>query len=131
MTAGPRLGVSRSNEVRVAATVALAESAERLGFAEAWLPESRHGRGVFTVAAQFAARTTRLGIGIGVAAGARLVTGALIDVFAAAGDPDHVAARLHEYTAAGLRGLLAWHVLGPAPGRGLELLAREVAPKLC
>ena len=66
----------------------------------------------------------------GIAAGARSVTGGLIDVFAAAGDPDQVAARLHEYTAAGLRGLLAWHVFGPQPRRGLELLAREVAPKL-
>ena len=54
----------------------------------------------------------------------------LIDVFAAAGDPDHVTARLHEYTAAGLRGVLAWYVLGPDPRRGLELLARAVAPKL-
>jgi 5,10-methylenetetrahydromethanopterin reductase len=52
----------------------------------------------------------------GVAAGARKVTDHLIDVFAAAGDPDHVTARLREYTAAGCR--------------GLELLARNVAPKL-
>jgi 5,10-methylenetetrahydromethanopterin reductase len=336
VTASPRLGISLSNELPVADTVALAESAERLGFAEAWLPESRHGRGVFTVAAQIAARTSRLGIGIGVvnpfwrhpsviameaaaldeasggrvrlgvgaalwtlralgeddprssrpltamrealgiiramvsdgprpdpriftaradthldfratrprlpvyvgavnarmleasgaladgvqlgaitspgyvrwakdrvtagardagrdpadidlaanvlvsvdrdaavarkatravlayylhrvegvvtdtsgadpeqvetvrravadggiAAGARCVTDSLIDVFAAAGDPDQVAARLHDYTAAGLRGLLAWHVFGPQPHRGLELLATEVAPKL-
>jgi 5,10-methylenetetrahydromethanopterin reductase len=66
----------------------------------------------------------------GVAAGAGKVTEHLIDVFAAAGDPDHVSARLHEYTAAGLRGVLAWYVLGPEPRRGLELLARDVAPKL-
>lgn len=336
MTAGSRLGISLSNEIPVTDTVALAEAAERLGFTEAWLPESRHGRGVFTVAAQVAARTSRLGIGIGVvnpfwrhpsviameaaaldeasggrvrlgvgaalwtlralgeddprtrrpltamrealgiiramlsqgpapepeiftartdthldfpvsrprlpvyvgavnarmleasgaladgvqlgaitspgyvrwardrvtagargagrdpadidlaanvlisvdrdataarqatravlayylnrveavvtdtsgadpdqveavrravredgiAAGARAVTGGLIDVFAAAGDPDQVAARLHEYTAAGLRGLLAWHVFGPQPRRALELLATQVAPKL-
>jgi 5,10-methylenetetrahydromethanopterin reductase len=63
---GTRLGISLSNEVPVAQTVALAQAAERLGFAEAWLPESRHGRGVFTVAAQVAARTSRLGIGVGV-----------------------------------------------------------------
>jgi 5,10-methylenetetrahydromethanopterin reductase len=61
-----RLGISLSNEVPVAETVALVQEAERLGFAEAWLPESRHGRGVFTVAAQAAARTSRIGIGIGV-----------------------------------------------------------------
>lgn len=64
--AAPRLGISLSNEVPVAQTVALVRDAERLGFAEAWLPESRHGRGVFTVAAQVAAHTSRIGIGIGV-----------------------------------------------------------------
>jgi len=334
-----RLGVSLSNEVPVAQTVALAQAAEELSFSEAWLPESRHGRGVFTVAAQVAARTSRLGIGIGVvnpfwrhpsaiameaaaldeasdgrarlglgaalwtlralgeddprtrrplaamtealqivramlaggsslgpwpaptvftarpdthldfpvrrqlplyvgavnakmlatsgaladgvqlgaitspgyvrwareqvaagaraagrdpatldlaanvlisvdhdaeaardatrdvlayylhrvegvvvdtagadpgqvasvrravreeglAAGARAVTRHLIDVFAAAGDPDQVTARLGEYSAAGLQGVLAWHVFGPEPRKGLELLAREVAPRL-
>ncbi|MGH3248426.1 MAG: LLM class flavin-dependent oxidoreductase [Trebonia sp.] len=62
----PRLGVALSNEVPVAETVALVQEAERLGFAEAWLPESRHGRGVFTVAAQVAAHTSQIGIGIGV-----------------------------------------------------------------
>jgi 5,10-methylenetetrahydromethanopterin reductase len=66
----------------------------------------------------------------GVAAGARAVTGHLIDVFAAAGDPDQVTARLAEYTAAGLHGVLAWHVFGPEPRKGLELLARQVAPRL-
>jgi 5,10-methylenetetrahydromethanopterin reductase len=332
----PRLGISLSNEVPVAQTVALARMAEHLGLAEVWLPESRHGRGVFTVAAQVAARTSRLGIGIGVvnpfwrhpsviameaatldeasggrlrigvgaamwtlralgeddprtrrpltamkealeiiramvsdgpapapaiftarpstrldfpasrprlpiyvgavnarmleasgaladgvqlgaitspgyvrwarervadgargagrdpdsldlaanvlisvardataardavrevlayylhrvegvvtdtsgadpeqveavrravredgvAAGARAVTGHLIDVFTAAGEPDQVAARLREFTEAGLQGLLAWHVFGPDPHQGLELLAREVAPGL-
>lgn len=40
--------------------------AEELGFGEVWLPESRHGRGVFTVAALVAAATRRIGIGIGV-----------------------------------------------------------------
>jgi 5,10-methylenetetrahydromethanopterin reductase len=67
----------------------------------------------------------------GVTAGARAVTGHLIDVFTAAGEPDQVAARLREYTAAGLRGVLAWHVFGPEPRRGLELLAAEVMPTLC
>jgi 5,10-methylenetetrahydromethanopterin reductase len=61
-----RLGISLSNEVPVAQTVALAQTAERLGLAEAWLPESRHGRGTFTVAAQIAAGTSRIGIGIGI-----------------------------------------------------------------
>jgi 5,10-methylenetetrahydromethanopterin reductase len=331
-----RLGVSLSNEAPIAETLALAETAERLGLAEVWLPESRHGRGVFTVAAQVAARTSRIGIGIGVVnpfwrhpsaiaieaaaldeasggrvslgigaalwtlralgeadsrttrplaamtealqiiralvsdgpppapniyaaradvhldfapyrpklpiyvgavnarmlgisgaladgvelgaitspgyvrwawehvaegarsvgrdpatldlasnvlisvdadraaardatrtvlayylhrvegvvvdtsgadpeqveavrhavrtdgveAGARAVTDHLIDTFAAAGDPDEVAARLREYAEAGLRGLLAWYVFGPDPVKGLELIAREVAPQL-
>jgi 5,10-methylenetetrahydromethanopterin reductase len=64
----------------------------------------------------------------GVEAGARLVTDGLIDAFAAAGDPDHVAARLQEYVAAGLRGVLAWHVIGPDRARALQLLADEVRP---
>jgi 5,10-methylenetetrahydromethanopterin reductase len=62
----------------------------------------------------------------GVAAGAQLVTDGLIDAFAAAGNPDHVAARLHEYVHAGLRGVLAWHVIGPDRPRALQLLASEV-----
>jgi 5,10-methylenetetrahydromethanopterin reductase len=62
----------------------------------------------------------------GVDAGARLVTDRLIDTFAAAGDPDHVASRLTGFAAAGLRGLNAWHVIGPDPHRSLELLATEV-----
>jgi 5,10-methylenetetrahydromethanopterin reductase len=66
----------------------------------------------------------------GVAAGARLVTDHLIDTFAAAGDPDEVAARLREYTDAGLRGLFAWYVFGPEPLKGLELIGREVAAQL-
>jgi len=62
----------------------------------------------------------------GVEAGARLIGDDLIDVFAAAGEPEHVVARLREYTAAGLRGLLGWHVIGPDRRQGLRLLADEV-----
>ncbi|HEX8967130.1 MAG TPA: LLM class flavin-dependent oxidoreductase, partial [Chloroflexota bacterium] len=61
-----RLGLALSNESAVAQTVALASRAEALDFAEVWLPESGHGRGVFTVAAQVAAATRRLEIGIGI-----------------------------------------------------------------
>ena len=61
-----RLGLSLSNEVPVAETVALARRAEELGLREVWLPESGHGRGVFTVAAAVAAATRRISIGIGV-----------------------------------------------------------------
>ena len=64
----------------------------------------------------------------GVDAGAELVTDQMIDTFAAAGTPEHVAARLQEYVEAGLRGVLAWHVIGPDRTRGLELLASEVRP---
>jgi 5,10-methylenetetrahydromethanopterin reductase len=67
----------------------------------------------------------------GVDAGARLITDELIDAFAAAGDPDRVAARLQEYLAAGLRGVLAWHVLGPDPERAIASLAHEVWPRAC
>jgi len=66
----------------------------------------------------------------GVDAGAALVTDGLIDTFAAAGDPDHVAARLVEYAAAGLRGLNAWHVIGPDPHAAMALLAREVRDRV-
>lgn len=62
----------------------------------------------------------------GLEAGIPLVDDELIDTFAAAGQPDHVAERLAEYAAAGLRGLLAWHVIGPDRMRGLRLLAEEV-----
>ncbi len=61
-----RLGLSLSNESPVAETVAIARRAEELGFSEVWLPESRHGRGLFTVAATVAAATERITIGIGI-----------------------------------------------------------------
>jgi 5,10-methylenetetrahydromethanopterin reductase len=64
----------------------------------------------------------------GVAAGAAAVSEELIDVFAAAGSPDQVARRLNEFAAAGIRGLLAWYVLGPDPVAGLRQLAAEVVP---
>jgi 5,10-methylenetetrahydromethanopterin reductase len=60
--------------------------------------------------------------------GVRLIDDTLIDTFAAAGEPADVIQRLREYANAGLRGLLAWHVLGPEPREGLRLLATEVAP---
>jgi 5,10-methylenetetrahydromethanopterin reductase len=61
-----RFGISISNEVPVPDSVALARRAEELGLAEVWLPESGHGRGIFTVAAQIAAATSRLSLGIGI-----------------------------------------------------------------
>jgi len=66
----------------------------------------------------------------GLEAGAGLVTDGLVDAFAAAGDPDHVAARLQEYARAGLRGILAWHVLGPDRARAVKLLASEVRERV-
>jgi 5,10-methylenetetrahydromethanopterin reductase len=66
----------------------------------------------------------------GLAAGVGLVTDGLIDAFAAAGDPDHVATRLQEYARAGLRGILAWHVIGPDRARALQLLAGEVRERV-
>jgi 5,10-methylenetetrahydromethanopterin reductase len=66
----------------------------------------------------------------GVDAGARMLDDALIDTFAAAGSPEHVAARVREFAAAGLRGVLAWHVIGPDRMRGLRLLADEVWPRV-
>jgi 5,10-methylenetetrahydromethanopterin reductase len=66
----------------------------------------------------------------GVDAGAELLDDALIDTFAASGEPEQVVARLREFAAAGLRGVLAWHVLGPDRMRGLRLLAEEVWPRV-
>jgi 5,10-methylenetetrahydromethanopterin reductase len=59
------------------------------------------------------------------AAADRLADG-LIDVFAAAGDPDDVRSRLGEYVDAGLQAPLAWAVLGPDPEASLQLLVEEV-----
>jgi 5,10-methylenetetrahydromethanopterin reductase len=66
----------------------------------------------------------------GVQAGAARVSDRLVETFAAAGDPEQVAQRLHAYAQAGLDGALAWHVLGPDPAEGLRLLATEVRPLL-
>jgi 5,10-methylenetetrahydromethanopterin reductase len=66
----------------------------------------------------------------GVAAGIGYVTDGLIDAFAAAGDPDEVADRLRAYAQAGLRGINAWYVLGPDRHKALELLAKEVRPRV-
>jgi 5,10-methylenetetrahydromethanopterin reductase len=66
MASARRLGLALSNETPVAQTVALARRAEQLGLSEVWLPESGHGRGLFTVAASVAAATTRVKIGIGI-----------------------------------------------------------------
>ncbi len=66
----------------------------------------------------------------GVDAGAGLVSDALIDTFAAAGDPDDVTQRLAAYADAGLRGVLAWHVIGPDPARSLQVLAESVRPRV-
>jgi len=67
---------------------------------------------------------------VGVAAGARLIGDDLIDTFALAGDPAHVARRFNEYADAGVRGLIAQHVAGPERAAGLALLANEVLPLL-
>jgi 5,10-methylenetetrahydromethanopterin reductase len=75
-------------------------------------------------------RVRRAVVEDGVEAGAQLVSDAMIDVFAAAGDADHVAERLHEYLQAGLRGVLAWHVIGPDPRRSLEVLAEVVRARV-
>jgi 5,10-methylenetetrahydromethanopterin reductase len=67
LSAAPlRFGISLSNEVAAAESVALARRAEELGLAEVWLPESSHGRGIFTVASQIAAATARVDIGLGI-----------------------------------------------------------------
>ncbi len=66
----------------------------------------------------------------GVEAGGALLDDQLIDTFAAAGAPEHVARRLQDFAAAGLRGMLAWHVIGPDRMRSLRLLAEDVWPRV-
>jgi 5,10-methylenetetrahydromethanopterin reductase len=66
----------------------------------------------------------------GLEAGSARISDALIDEFAVAGDPDHVAARLRRYVDAGLRGLIAAQVLGADRLAALRLLAEYVRPKL-
>src|SRR5258708_13941805 len=61
-----RLGLALSNEAPIGETVALASQAEQLGLSEVWLPESGHGRGVFTAASAVAASTQHIKIGIGI-----------------------------------------------------------------
>jgi len=65
----------------------------------------------------------------GVDAVAERLPGQLIDVFAAAGTPDTVMAKLAEFEGAGLKGLLAWYVFGPDPDEGLRLLAEAVGSR--
>jgi 5,10-methylenetetrahydromethanopterin reductase len=57
--------VSLSNEVPVEETVALTQRAEELGYAEVWVPESRHGRSATTVAAVLARETSRIDLCVG------------------------------------------------------------------
>jgi 5,10-methylenetetrahydromethanopterin reductase len=66
MSKSRRLGLALSNETPIAQTVALARRAEELRLSEVWLPESGHGRGMFTVAASVAAATRHVRIGIGI-----------------------------------------------------------------
>lgn len=66
----------------------------------------------------------------GVEAGARLVSDALIDIFAVAGTVDEVVGGLRAFADAGLDMPLAWHTLGPDREWALEALANEVRPAL-
>lgn len=61
-----RLAVSLQNDRPLAETLELADLAEETGFAEIWVNESGHHRGAFTQLAAIAARTTRIGLGLGV-----------------------------------------------------------------
>jgi 5,10-methylenetetrahydromethanopterin reductase len=63
---------------------------------------------------------------VGPEAAADRLAESLIDVFAAAGNPDDVRARLEAYVDAGLQAPLAWNVIGPEPVSALKLLAEEV-----
>ena len=59
---------------------------------------------------------------------APVVNDDLIDLFAIAGEPGHVAKRFLEYADAGIKGLIAQHIPGPGRLAGLRLLGTEVLP---
>ncbi len=59
-------GLSLSNEDSVETTLAMIQRADRLGYDEVSLPESRHFRSVFSVAAAALATTDQIGVRIGV-----------------------------------------------------------------
>ena len=61
-----RLGLALANEDPLEQTVAVARHAEDLGLTEVWVPESSHGRSATSVVATLAARTQRIGLGVGV-----------------------------------------------------------------
>src|SRR6266542_3558436 len=61
-----RLGLALANEGPLQETVRLARVAEALRLGEVWVPESSHGRSVTSVVATLAARTERIGLGVGV-----------------------------------------------------------------
>ena len=60
-------GISISNEDHVDTTLGMVQRADRLGFDEVSLPESRHFRSVFSVAAAGLATTDQITVRIGVA----------------------------------------------------------------
>ena len=66
----------------------------------------------------------------GLADGAALIDDGLIDTFALAGEPAHVARRFGEYVEAGIDGLIAQHVPGPERAAGFRLLTQEVLPQI-
>ncbi len=61
------LGLSLSNEDHLGVTLALAQRADRLGFDEVSIPESRQHRSVFAAAAAILATTSRIRVRIGIA----------------------------------------------------------------
>ena len=61
------LGLSLSNEDPVDVTVALARTADELGFDEVSIPESRLFRSVTTAAAAVLSQTSRITIRVGIA----------------------------------------------------------------
>lgn len=61
------LGISLSNEDHLGTTLAIAQRADRLGFTEVSLPESRQHRAVFSAAAAVLASTSNVRVRIGIA----------------------------------------------------------------
>jgi alkanesulfonate monooxygenase SsuD/methylene tetrahydromethanopterin reductase-like flavin-dependent oxidoreductase (luciferase family) len=67
---------------------------------------------------------------VGLAKAAAELNDEVLRKVAIAGKPDQVAQRLRAFIGTGLKSPIAWEIMGPDRRRSLDLLAREVMPRL-
>jgi alkanesulfonate monooxygenase SsuD/methylene tetrahydromethanopterin reductase-like flavin-dependent oxidoreductase (luciferase family) len=67
---------------------------------------------------------------IGLAKAAAELDDEVLRKVAIAGTPDQVAQGLRAFIGTGLKSPIAWEIMGPDRRRSLDLLAREVMPRL-